>query len=126
MLQVPGLYIGLSEGRGRGVYTAGELNPGDVIEICPLIIIPASEVRNLDQTVLFNYYFLWNEPTGGACLPGGLGCFYNHSSNPNADAEMDIANESLNFICNKNIKPGDEVFIDYTNAGKGKLWFDPI
>lgn len=124
MLQGPSLYVAVSEKKGRGVFTANALRPGDVIELCPVLIIPADEVHCIDKTVLYNYYFLWPEPTGSACIPLGLGALYNHSPNPNAEVEPDLEQEMLIFKCIRPIGAGDEICIDYTNGGKGQLWFE--
>ena len=56
MLHIPGLYIANSSNRGRGVFTAQEIETGDLIEICPLLIIPKKDVSAIHKTVLHDYY----------------------------------------------------------------------
>jgi len=51
MLHIPGLYIANSENRGRGVFTAQDLSKGDLIEICPLLLIPKKEVAKIHKTI---------------------------------------------------------------------------
>ena len=126
MLQVPGLYVASSKGRERGVFTARDLHPEDVIEICPVIVIPPDELQFLDQTKLYHYYFLWPEPEGSGCIPLGLGSLYNHSEDANAEVELDVPDLAFRVICRREIKAGEEIFIDYTGGGKGKLWFEGV
>lgn len=115
-----------SKGRGRGVFTAANINKGDLIEICPVIIIPPKEVKLLDKTELHDYYFCWPKPTKSACIALGYGSIYNHSSKPNAEIVLDLETRSLQFHCIKKIKAGSEILIDYSGGEKKeakKLWF---
>ena len=59
MHQIPGLYIAQSSKEGRGVFTSVPINEGDIIEVCPVIEIPISQVPIIHKTVLHDYYFLW-------------------------------------------------------------------
>ncbi len=43
--------------RGRGVFALQSFAPGAVIEICPVIVIPAQELRAIDTTVLYLLLF---------------------------------------------------------------------
>lgn len=128
MLHVPGLFIAESEGRGRGVFTAQELQEGDIIEICPLIMIPPQEVPIMDKTIVHDYYFLDPEIPGGACIALGYGSIYNHNNKPNAEIRVDSSNQNMNIECIRPIHPGDEIFIDYIGSGKNapNLWFIPV
>lgn len=57
MLHVPGLYIQDIPHKGRGVFCGHDLQEGDTIELCPVIIIPPSEVPSIHGTHLHDYYF---------------------------------------------------------------------
>ena len=128
MLHVPGLYISESGGRGRGVFTAHEIGPGDLIEISPLIIVPPNEVRTIHQTILHDYYYLWPSPEGSACIVLGYGSLYNHSFEPNGEITMDLDKNEFEIKCIKDIEPGEEIFVDYLGGSKevSTLWFDPV
>ena len=126
MLHIPGLYI-LSNDKGRGIYTSEALHHGDVIEICPLIKIPKGQLLQLDQTIIYEYYFLWEEEGYEACLALGYGSLYNHSSKPNAEILMDYDGNTIQILATTKIEAGDEILIDYTGGGtksQVKLWFD--
>ncbi|MEM6321660.1 MAG: SET domain-containing protein-lysine N-methyltransferase [Bacteroidota bacterium] len=127
MLHIPGLYITVSEGRGRGVFTAVEINKGDIIEYCPLIVIPPTQRALIDQTIFYDYYYNWPQPAGAACLPLGYGSIYNHSEQPNAEIVLDLEGEVLQFYCLKYTPAGEEIFVDYTGGEEEKeLWFRPV
>ena len=125
MMQVPGLYVAASGQRGRGVFTATELRPGDLIEICPVIIIPGKEKALIDQSILYDYYFLWDEEQGSIALALGYGMLYNHRNEANAEAERDLAADLIRIHCLKPIAAGEEIFINYSfrPETQSKLWF---
>ena len=126
MLQIPGLHIIESKKRGRGVYTAIDISKGDLIEICPLIIIPKKDVKKIHKTILHDYYFLIEEPKGAACIALGYGSIYNHKNKPNAIVIFDYEKKEMEIQCCKKIKAGSEIFIDYTDGGDkdAPLWFE--
>ena len=128
MLHVPGLYIAESEGRGRGVFTARELTQGDIIEFCPMVIIPEKDRINIHNSFLHDYYFLSPEPDPQFCLVLGYGSIYNHGKVPNAEIVFDLPNRTLEIHCTHNIGSGDEILIDYTGGLKDapELWFDSV
>lgn len=124
MLQIPGLFILKTEKKGRGVYTSITIEKGDMIEICPLIIIPPKEVEVIHQTVLHDYYFLWTKPENSACIALGFGSLYNHSSENNAEVFMDIEMNEIEFRASRKINAGTEIFIDYNDGCKHPVWFE--
>jgi len=85
MLHVPGLFITHSEGRGRGVFTAAELSPGDLIEFCPLILMPKKDKECIHASYLHDYYFL--SPEQIICIALGYGSIYNHNIPANVQSQ---------------------------------------
>ena len=129
MLHVPGLYIIPSEGMGRGVFTAEPLNKGDLIEICPIIKLPDGDLAHIDQSILDDYYFLWEEEGDRGCIALGYGSIYNHHVEPNSDLIFDYQDSTIKIMANQAIDSGEELFIDYTGSGLTKesdLWFEPV
>jgi len=126
MLHIPGLYVAESEGRGRGVFTAVNIDKGDIIEYCPIIIIPPNQLKLIDKTVFYDYYYNWPKPVGAACIPLGYGSIYNHSNEPNAEIVLDIEGSVLQFHCLKETSAGSELFVDYKGGEDEKLWFEEV
>lgn len=127
MLHIPGLYIGHDIQRGRGVYSAQSLQPGELIEICPVILIPSDEKEAIHQTVLHDYYFIWPDEQGSIAILLGYGSLYNHRDPPNTKVYFDIDEMSVEIRCVEAIQPGDEIFINYRDGEESLdgLWFDP-
>lgn len=104
---------------GRGVFTTRAFAPGDIIELCPIIVIPKEELSLLDRTVLYNYYFLWENDRAAIVL--GFGSLYNHSSNPNAMYEKNVEKGLMIFKCISSIEKDEEITISYH-----KVWFPEV
>jgi hypothetical protein len=51
------LFIKDVKGKGRGVFTDELIKKGSLIEVCPMIVLPAKDRKYIDQTKIFNYYF---------------------------------------------------------------------
>lgn len=120
-----GLYVASSALHGRGVFTTREFAVGELIEECPVLIIPADDRPYVDQTSFSGYYFEWKGGAGGLAL--GFGSLYNHSYRPNARYDPGKGHKTLRFTAVKAIKPGAEITINYNGSptSRKKLWFDP-
>ncbi|MBV8456184.1 MAG: SET domain-containing protein-lysine N-methyltransferase, partial [Acetobacteraceae bacterium] len=99
---------------------------GDVIEVCPAIVLPEHDARRLDGTRLYDYYFGWGPDGRQAAIALGYGSLYNHSVTPNAAYRKNTEAEAIAFIATKTILPGEEIHVTY-NPGPGNLlWFDAV
>lgn len=126
MQQVPGLIIVNDSEKGRSVYTTRALQPGDTIEICPVIIIPKKDVAAIHATVLHDYYFEWPDDTGRIAIALGYGSLYNHHPQPAARFIMDLDRAEMIVECKQALSPGDEITIDYTGNEEGDTWFTVV
>jgi len=124
MQRLDSVYYKDTGDRGRGVYTSKLLKKGDVIEVCPVILLPEHEIELIDKTNMFNYYFLWQHKQAAIAL--GYGSLYNHSFEPNAEYVMDFEGEVLIIRAIKNISAHDEITFNYNGDpdDKDKLWFE--
>lgn len=124
MQRIESIYYKETRDRGRGVFTSRMLKKGDVIEICPVIVLPPHEIELIDKTVMYNYYFLWEH--GQAAIALGYGSLYNHSYSPNAEYIMDYGAEALIIKAIANISPHEEITFNYNGDpdDRGKVWFD--
>ena len=127
--RIPQLYIADSDLAGRGVFTAIDIPAGSIIEVCPVIIVPEKEAQLIQETILYDYYFIWGDTEKEIAIALGYGSLYNHSFEPNAFFESDFESTIITIICKKDIVSGDEILVNYNGddepdeALKKKLWF---
>lgn len=121
------LRVGISDGRGRGVFATRDIRAGEVLEDAPVIVLTAGEREAIKRTSLYNYFFRWNTSEGeGGALCLGLGSIYNHSHTPNARYIRLFALNTIRFIALRDIRQGDEVFTNYNGNpdDTSPIWFE--
>ena len=79
----PYLFVASSNGKGRGVFTNENIRSKSIIEISPVIVLPAKDRKTVDQTLLHDYIFEWGETRRQACIALGYVSLYNHSFTSN-------------------------------------------
>jgi hypothetical protein len=112
-LRNPALYIAPSDLGGRGVFTGVPIKKGDLIEICPVIVMKKGEIPLLDKTTLYDYYFLWGDDQEQSAIALGYGSLYNHAAPSNADYGMDFDYETIEIQAIRDIEAGEEITINY-------------
>jgi uncharacterized protein len=124
MQKAPGLYYAPSTLDGRGVFCTHDLSAGDIIEICPVIVLLPEERTLLADSKLYGYYFLWGEAQDHCAIALGYGSLYNHADHPNADFTPDYDDDTLVITTLTEIPAGTEITIDYqAGAAVRQLWF---
>ncbi len=125
--RIPHLYVAPSKLGGRGVFTSKKIKKGSVLEICPVLVIPRKQLKHVDKTELFNYYFEWAEDSKSGAIALGYGSMYNHSYKPNAHYRADMEMDTIDFYALKSIPAGSEIFVNYNGLpdDKSPLWFKP-
>lgn len=126
MQAIPSLYIAPSDLGGRGVFSAADIPAGSVIEVSPVITMPISERPHLDETALYDYYFIWGEEDDQLAIVLGYGSMYNHSYEPNAQYAPDYEGNTLDFYALRDIKAGEEITVNYNGdpSEHDELWFE--
>lgn len=109
---------------GRGVFAGEDIAAGDVVEICPVIVVPAEEIDALNATALRDHWYGWGEE-GDAAVAMGHGSFYNHADDPTCSYEVHDVLDALVIRARRAIAAGEELTIDYTGGGVNELWFRP-
>jgi SET domain-containing protein len=107
------IFIDVSPGKGLGMFASKDFKKGEIIEVCPVIELSPKDSDVIDKTLLSNYNFMWGKGGRGGAICLGYGSIYNHSHEPNAEFETDEANRRMVFSAKKDIKKGEEIFIDY-------------
>ncbi|MEZ4669909.1 MAG: SET domain-containing protein [Anaerolineae bacterium] len=95
----------------RGLLATRDIAAGELVERCPMVLIPVTQEDALEATVLANYYFLWTDEDYAMAL--GYGSLMNHSYNANMVFERDFENSTMIFRAAKAIKRGEELTINY-------------
>ncbi len=106
------------------MYCTEDIAAESVIEICPIIVIPGEQAREIVRGyVLYEYYFEWRRDSIAIAL--GYGSLYNHSGTPNSIFEPDYKNQLILFKALQDIPAGTEILVDY-HAGNPdeKVWFE--
>lgn len=126
MFILKSLTIKDSEGKGRGVFTTKKIKSQTIIEQSPVLIFPVKETEFVEKTLLYNYVFEWGLNKKKRALGLGYISMYNHSYDANCIYEMDYIDNILTIITIKDIKEGEELFINYNAIPDDKtlVWFD--
>ncbi|RCJ28587.1 SET domain-containing protein-lysine N-methyltransferase [Nostoc minutum NIES-26] len=120
------LIVGNTNFKGRGVFAQKPFLKGELIERTPVVIIPAEQVKLIDQTVLGNYYYDWEDNAAAIAL--GLSSLINHSYNPNSYYVKKFSDRKLELIAYQDIEVGEEITANYNGSpnDKSPIWFDVV
>jgi SET domain-containing protein len=110
-------------GKGRGVFTMEDIPAQTVVEISPVIVLPAGDRPLLDKTLLHDYIFEWGNQ---CCMALGIIPMYNHSYRSNCEYFMDYEDETIMVKTVSKIRKGEELTINYNGDwnSRKKVWFD--
>ena len=113
-----------TRGKGRGVFARRAIPEGEVIETCPVLVLPTGSVGDFSEGV-GPYVFEWGEGKLGLAL--GFGSLYNHSYGPNARYE-DIGGRSKLFVALRDIRAGEEITVNYNGepGDRSPVWFEVL
>lgn len=124
--QQAAVYVAYSEIHGKGVFAARDIEAGEMIEICPVILFPKSQLEAVRQTFLDDYYFDWGDDEEWFALALGYGSIYNHAVHPNAEYAMDFEAQTIDFYCIAPIEAGHEITVNYNGSpgDDSPVWFE--
>lgn len=98
---------------GRGVYAEENIAKNKLIEISPLIIISnKNDIKKIKKTILGSYVYSYKDDKHLA-IAGGVGSFFNHSSNENVYWIFDESKQIVKYYTNRTIKKGEQLFLNY-------------
>lgn len=123
---LPFIYIAPSDKGGRGVFTSEDIPVDTVIEVSPVLVLSAEERKAAETTALFNYIFEWGDAGDGAAVAWGYVSMYNHYAPANCHYTMDADFETITITTVRDIKAGEELFINYLGEPDhaGETWFE--
>jgi uncharacterized protein len=93
--------------KGRGVFASQNLQPGELIEVCELLIMDHSEAGPALEGYVYEY------DKRRVALALGNGSLYNHADIPNAEYLFNKKSRLLYIRAVKPILSGQEITIDY-------------
>lgn len=99
--------------KGRGVFALRAFKKGELIERCPVLVVPIAEKDLIDKSSLYYYYYAWEPDDDGMAFMLGYGSIYNHSFKPNAIFERNMASGYMDYIAIKDIAPDQEITVNY-------------
>ena len=104
--------------KGRGVFAVRDVAIGDVVEVCPVVIVKAKwdEMPEAVQRIVFDWGYL-TKSTAASCIALGWGSMYNHS-NPANLRYVAVPDElCMHFIAARDIREGEEFTVNYNETG---------
>jgi len=114
------------KGKKRGVVATKKIEAGEIIEICPLLVLSEVDAEHVTtKSDYLKFYALELVRRNKQALHLGYGMIYNHSSNPNAEIEYQSDEDSIIFRALVNIEPGQEITYNY-NFDDNKVEFLPL
>ena len=109
MTQSDAIVIKRVRGKGRGVFARRPIETDEVIETCPVLVLPSGSIEDFSAGI-GAYVFEWGR--GRLALALGYGSLYNHSYRPNA-RYVDLAERTKLFTAIRDIAAGEEIAYDY-------------
>jgi hypothetical protein len=111
--------------KGRGVFATRSFAIGEIIEMCPVIILhmPFSSLPDELKTHVFDWAVLADAPDTHA-IALGYGGMYNSDNPANLRYEADKHHRLLRFIAVRPINEGEELTVNYSARGGGAEWHD--
>jgi len=128
MFQTADLEMRHVSDKGLGVFARRAFEPGDTVEVVPIIVvIPPDQVPLIEATDIFHYYYYWGADLKSAAIAGGFGSFYNHSLRPNVRMVREPEQGRLLVVAHERIAVGDEILFNYRAARDDEpLGFEPV
>ena len=107
------------------MFTLDDIPVDSLIEICPVIVLSETDLKNIHQTDLHDYYFLWGENENECAIALGYGSLYNHSYHPNARYLLDFEEKTIDIMAIRPIEAGEEITVNYNGDPEdpSPVWF---
>ena len=99
--------------KGRGIVAGRPFAESEVIERAPVLVIPAADWQQVQETVVSRYCFSWGRDLKDAALALGRCSLFNHSYKANAFAQPYVKERVMEFLAFRDIAEGEEITINY-------------
>lgn len=120
------LYVKQTRSRGRGVFCTTAIEKDELIECCPLLVLPGKDYHIATSSRLTNYFFCFDREENSLALAWGFGSLYNHAVNANATYLLDSGYRTMSYFAIEDIPANTEIVINYSGKSgqEYKEWFD--
>ena len=98
----------------RCIRAACDIKAGELIESCPVILIPINQLEHHDKTILTNYNYDWDKDNDAFVL--GYCVLTNHSFSANTRYQRNYETKVMEYIAVKDIKKDEEIYINYNGV----------
>ena len=116
--------------KGKGVFAKKDIKSETLVIIGQVLLLSNQEYESLQDTILWNYVFEWDDPKyngeNPAAIPLSVGQFINHSYQPNLRYEYDYENLTIKYYAIRNIIESEELTVNYNGIidDKSPVWFE--
>lgn len=102
---------------GRGVFATRTINSGEIVEVCPVIVVLAvwDDMPHDVRTIVFDWGQLTNGPKA-SCIALGWGSLYNHGNPANLRYRASPNELSLIFTAARDIVSGEQLTVNYNGT----------
>jgi SET domain-containing protein len=120
------LFVKEIKGKGRGVFCKQHIAKDEIFEICPVLVIPATDYDIVKASRLVDYFFNFNKEENTLAIALGFGSLYNHAMYSNAAYALDQNTRTMSYYALQDIPAGTEICINYAGetGQEFKEWFE--
>jgi len=119
----------ISPKKGKGIFAKKVIKKGTLVEKAHIILISNKEYEKIQDTILYQYVFEWDDPN----KPDFLNAialsqcqFFNHSYKPNLKYVYDYENQIIEYRTIRHVSNGEELTVNYNGhvRDKSPMWFE--
>jgi len=116
--------------KGKGAFAKIDIKKETIVNIGHIVLIPNKDFNNIQDTILFNYTFTWEDPRTKGEYTNAIALdicqFINHSYNPNLAYFYDYDKQTIEYLAVRNISKGEELTVNYNGKinDKSPVWFE--
>ncbi len=124
----PPMRIEVVAGKGRGLFATRDIKEGELVEVAPVIVVPADEVERIYGSVLELYVFDWYADASAFAIALGNASLYNHSYRPNVRYDKRFDDALIEFRALRDIRAGEELVSNYNGDpnDRSPVWFPTV
>lgn len=120
----------ISKNKGKGVFAKKNIAIGVIIDIAHIVLISPKDWDLIEDTVLSNYSFEWDDPKSigeyESAISLSISQFINHSFEPNVEYIYDYENNCIKYKTLRDISKSEELVTNYNGIinDRSPVWFE--